>query len=271
MAVAEERENIAEIEESRAKVVQAEAEVPKAIAQAFREGTLGISDYYKLRNIHADTDMRNAIARSGGAAAQARRRTMNSIFVDPTLFLFAAGMDDIIPVVVTLLFVLVPVIGNLLANANKKNAQGRPPVKPGGGPKPRANPGVDKEVADFLRRVAQNQGGGNRTGAGGSSAGTTGSASGTGTHGSAATGSGGPGTSAPGAGWSGSGGSRTSSSAGCASAAASAGGGTRHGSTSGAGAGRPGRGPSADSRARRPVGNVQAFWFIFASWSGRQR
>ena len=68
MAVAEERENIAEIEESRAKVVQAEAEVPKAIAQAFREGTLGISDYYKLRNIHADTDMRNAIARTGGGA-----------------------------------------------------------------------------------------------------------------------------------------------------------------------------------------------------------
>ncbi len=65
MAVAEEQENIAMIEENRAKVVQAEAEVPKAIAHAFRGGKLGIMDYYKLRNIRADTDMRTAIARVG--------------------------------------------------------------------------------------------------------------------------------------------------------------------------------------------------------------
>lgn len=71
MAVAEEQEMIAQIEESRAKVVEAEAEVPKAIAQAFREGTLGIMDYYKLRNIRADTDMRTSIARaSGGPGAK---------------------------------------------------------------------------------------------------------------------------------------------------------------------------------------------------------
>ena len=74
MAVAEEQENIAQIEESRAKVVEAEAEVPKAISQAFREGTLGIIDYYKLRNIQADTDMRASIAkgapaRKGGTVA----------------------------------------------------------------------------------------------------------------------------------------------------------------------------------------------------------
>jgi uncharacterized protein YqfA (UPF0365 family) len=66
MAVAEEREMIALIEENRAKVVQAEAEVPKAISQAFREGSLGIMDYYKLRNVQADTDMRTAIARPAG-------------------------------------------------------------------------------------------------------------------------------------------------------------------------------------------------------------
>ncbi|MBN1588261.1 MAG: flotillin-like protein FloA [Pirellulales bacterium] len=65
MAVAEEQEMFAQIEESRAKVVEAEAEVPKAIAQAFREGSLGIMDYYKLRNVQADTDMRTAIARPG--------------------------------------------------------------------------------------------------------------------------------------------------------------------------------------------------------------
>ncbi len=65
MAVAEEREMIAKIEESRAKVVEAEAEVPKAISQAFREGTLGILDYYKLRNVQADTEMRTSIANAG--------------------------------------------------------------------------------------------------------------------------------------------------------------------------------------------------------------
>ena len=63
MAVAEEQEMIAQIEENRAKVVEAEAEVPQAIAEAFREGKLGIMDYYKLRNVQADTDMRSAIAK----------------------------------------------------------------------------------------------------------------------------------------------------------------------------------------------------------------
>ncbi len=62
MAVAQEQEMIAGIEESRAKVVEAEAEVPQAIAEAFRRGTLGIMDYYKLRNVQADTDMRKSIA-----------------------------------------------------------------------------------------------------------------------------------------------------------------------------------------------------------------
>jgi uncharacterized protein YqfA (UPF0365 family) len=65
MAVAAEQENIAGIEENRAKVVEAEAEVPKAMADAFRAGTLGIMDYYRLRNIQADTDMRTSIAKAG--------------------------------------------------------------------------------------------------------------------------------------------------------------------------------------------------------------
>lgn len=64
-AVAQEQENQATIEESRSKLVAAEAEVPKAIAQAFREGTLGLLDYYRLRNVQADTDMRNTIAKAG--------------------------------------------------------------------------------------------------------------------------------------------------------------------------------------------------------------
>ncbi len=62
MAVALEQEKVAEIEESRAKVVEAEAEVPMAVAEAFQTGKLGILDYYKLRNVQADTDMRKSIA-----------------------------------------------------------------------------------------------------------------------------------------------------------------------------------------------------------------
>jgi uncharacterized protein YqfA (UPF0365 family) len=68
MAVAAEQEQIARIEESRAKLVDAEAEVPKAMAEAFRSAKLGIMDYYKLRNIQADTDMRRAIAGPTNAA-----------------------------------------------------------------------------------------------------------------------------------------------------------------------------------------------------------
>jgi uncharacterized protein YqfA (UPF0365 family) len=62
MAVAMEQENIARVHENRAKLVAAEAEVPLAIADAFRHGNLGIADYYNLRNIQADTEMRSAIA-----------------------------------------------------------------------------------------------------------------------------------------------------------------------------------------------------------------
>ncbi len=61
-AVAREQEMRALVEENRAKVMQAEAEIPQAIAQAFREGQLGVMDYYNLRNVQADTSMRNALA-----------------------------------------------------------------------------------------------------------------------------------------------------------------------------------------------------------------
>ncbi|MEQ8787314.1 MAG: flotillin-like protein FloA [Pirellulaceae bacterium] len=62
MAVAAEQEQTAAIEDSRAKLVEAEAEVPKAMAEAFRSGKLGIMDYYKMRNVQADTDMRKSIS-----------------------------------------------------------------------------------------------------------------------------------------------------------------------------------------------------------------
>jgi uncharacterized protein YqfA (UPF0365 family) len=63
MAVAHEQENIAKQAENRAAVVLAEAEVPRAIAEAFRSGNLGVMDYYKIRNVQADTSMREAIAK----------------------------------------------------------------------------------------------------------------------------------------------------------------------------------------------------------------
>ena len=62
MAVALEQEMKAKAEEARANVIQAEAEVPKAMAEAFRSGNLGIMDYYRMKNIQADTDMRSSIA-----------------------------------------------------------------------------------------------------------------------------------------------------------------------------------------------------------------
>jgi uncharacterized protein YqfA (UPF0365 family) len=62
-AVAREQEMTAEVAAMRAKVVEAEAEVPKAIAEAFRNGNLGVMDYYHLKNIQADTDMRNTISK----------------------------------------------------------------------------------------------------------------------------------------------------------------------------------------------------------------
>ncbi len=62
-AVALEQEMTAEVARMKAKVVEAEAEVPKAIAEAFREGNLGVMDYYNLKNVQADTDMRTSIAK----------------------------------------------------------------------------------------------------------------------------------------------------------------------------------------------------------------
>ncbi len=67
MAVASEQEMKAKAQEARAKVIEAEAEVPKAMAEAFRTGNLGIMDYYRMKNIQADTDMRESISRPANA------------------------------------------------------------------------------------------------------------------------------------------------------------------------------------------------------------
>jgi uncharacterized protein YqfA (UPF0365 family) len=72
-AVAREQEMLAAVQENRAKVTLAEAEIPLAISEAFRQGNLGITDYYNLRNVQADTEMRASIAGTGNS----RRESQN--------------------------------------------------------------------------------------------------------------------------------------------------------------------------------------------------
>jgi len=71
-AVAQEQEMVAKVQEMRARVVEAEAQVPLAMSEAFRSGNLGIMDYYRMKNIQADTGMRSSIAggpdATGGAS-----------------------------------------------------------------------------------------------------------------------------------------------------------------------------------------------------------
>ena len=69
-ALAAEQEMKAETQRMRAKVVEAEANVPQAIAEAFRTGNLGVMDYYRMKNIQADSDMRGSISTSVNASAE---------------------------------------------------------------------------------------------------------------------------------------------------------------------------------------------------------
>jgi uncharacterized protein YqfA (UPF0365 family) len=66
MAVAVEQENAALVEAMRAKLIEAQAAVPMALAEALRSGRIGVMDYYQLKNIEADTDMRESISRASG-------------------------------------------------------------------------------------------------------------------------------------------------------------------------------------------------------------
>ncbi len=66
MAIALEQEMKAKAQEARAKVIEAEAQIPIAMAEAFRQGNLGVMDYYKMQNIQADTSMRDNIAKGPG-------------------------------------------------------------------------------------------------------------------------------------------------------------------------------------------------------------
>jgi uncharacterized protein YqfA (UPF0365 family) len=68
MAIANEQENVAKQAENRAEVILSEAEVPRAVAEAFRSGNLGVMDYYRLRNIQADTSMRESVSQTTDGA-----------------------------------------------------------------------------------------------------------------------------------------------------------------------------------------------------------
>ena len=70
MAVAREQEMVAATQEMRAKVVEAEAEIPKAVATALREGNLGVMDYYNMQNIISDTKMRESISTTDPSATE---------------------------------------------------------------------------------------------------------------------------------------------------------------------------------------------------------
>ena len=74
MAVAVEQEMLAKAQEARAKVIEAEVEIPLAMADSFRKGKLGIMDYYKFQNIQSDTDMRESISKSTGGAGETKKK-----------------------------------------------------------------------------------------------------------------------------------------------------------------------------------------------------
>ena len=74
MAVALEQEMVAKAQEARAKVIEAEVEIPLAMADAFRQGNLGIMDYYKFQNIKADTEMRESISRNTGRSDDTKKK-----------------------------------------------------------------------------------------------------------------------------------------------------------------------------------------------------
>jgi uncharacterized protein YqfA (UPF0365 family) len=73
LAVALEQEMSAKVQENKATLVLAEAEVPRAISEAFRSGRLGVMDYYQMRNIQSDTQMRNAISSVTGGHERSDR------------------------------------------------------------------------------------------------------------------------------------------------------------------------------------------------------
>lgn len=78
MAVAQEQEMKARAQEMRAKLIEAEAQVPLAMAQALREGNLGVMDYYNLKNVVADTEMRQSISEVGRSETQQSERIKDS-------------------------------------------------------------------------------------------------------------------------------------------------------------------------------------------------
>ena len=133
-------------QEMRARVVEAEAEVPLAMAEAFRQGNLGIMDYYHMKNVQADTDMREAIAEGEGGAPPARGDNpvgaMRSLRLEQILLLLA--------------FVLVPLLNLLVGWLRRRvREQRRPePTAPRGRSPWRARGGHLPAMPPTVRVVA---------------------------------------------------------------------------------------------------------------------
>ena len=149
LAVAAEQENIAHIEENHSKLVEAEAEVPKAIAAAFRDGALGILDYYPPpqrpgRHRHAD---RHRPCRPGA-------RQGGSVHMTPLAFLFADG--SWFGLAIFILFVIFSVLSKATGKLQEaqKEAMRRARTNPPQGPK-RASGSLEDEIAEFLRRAVE--------------------------------------------------------------------------------------------------------------------
>ena len=150
MAVAEEQEMIAQIEQNRAKVLEAEAQVPKAIAHAFNSGKLGLMDYYRLRNIQADTDMRSSIAKAGMTPDRQKDEQHGMNGFAPLL---AAGLNRRLIQMIVIL--VIAALGALAKLIGKIQQHQRPPAR---GPQPAARPvapSVANEIDEFMRRAAQ--------------------------------------------------------------------------------------------------------------------
>src|SRR5690606_36652611 len=79
MTVANEQEMRAKAQEARAKVIVGEAQLPLAMAEAFRSGNLRIKDYYKIQNIEADIDMRESISKPGDKRGNDKKLELNSL------------------------------------------------------------------------------------------------------------------------------------------------------------------------------------------------
>ena len=131
-AQAAEQEQKAETQAMRAKVVEAEASIPQAIAQAFRSGNLGVMDYYRLKNVQADTEMRSSIGASterGELGASARTGKPGEVAACATS-----------AIIIWVVFIVIGVIANIASSGHAKQRRRALERSPPGPPQPARSP-----------------------------------------------------------------------------------------------------------------------------------